>query len=297
MEQVHLCSGPSTPGRMTTVISRASLLRTLQFPPVLAWLTHLALVLATSAFTVAFTPERDKFRPKFDGIAQYLVSPLAVWDGGWYVRIADQGYGSRPDASAFWPLYPFILSVGHEVTGLPFAVIGVVVSNLCFLIALIALFRLVAAEYDRQIASRAVWLMSLWPLGFFFSAVYTESLFVMLVIGSFALGRTGNWTFAAMTAALAVLTRNVGVVLIPCLIAALVQQRGWHPRAWWRQGIQLAASALALVPFAWHIDRIWGDPLLPIRALCSAAQDAPHLRDGSPFVRFPVEPKRAIELS
>jgi hypothetical protein len=277
-------------------------------PPVLAWLTHLILVTVTALLTVVSTPERDKFRPEFNGIARYLVSPLAVWDGGWYVRIADQGYGSRPDASAFWPLYPFLLSVAAELTGLPTAVMGVMLSNLFFLATLMVLFHLVRSDFGTGVAGRTVWLMALWPLSFFFSAVYTESLFTLLAVGTFALARSGKWTGAAFTAAGAVLTRNVGIVIVICLCLMLIQQQGWRPRAWWRQGIQIGTPALALVPFAYHIDRLWGDPLLPIRAqdewarlrsnpwdtLSTArAPDASHLCNRPPFLRAGGHPWRA----
>jgi hypothetical protein len=238
--------------------------RMLLSSPIVAWLAHLMLVLAITAATVALTPGRESQRPRFGGIAHYVISPLAVWDGGWYIRIAQQGY-SRRHAAAFWPLYPLLLRLGHWLTGLPYAAVGVILSNAAFLAALAALFALVRADYGRDVAVRTVWLAALWPLSFFFSAVYTESLFLLLSVGAIALGRSRRWTWAALAAALAALTRNSGILVVLPLGAMLLEQRGWDPRRWWPQALQLAAAAAAPLAFAVHLDRRWGDPLLMFR--------------------------------
>jgi Mannosyltransferase (PIG-V) len=233
-------------------------------PPAVAWLAHLGLVLAIAAATVALSSDRDSQRPRFGGIAHYVVAPLAVWDGGWYIRIAQQGYSRRQETAAFWPLYPLLLRLGHWLTGLPHAAVGVILSNAAFLAALVALFALVRADYGRDVAVRTVWLVALWPLSFFFSAVYTESLFLLLSVGAIALGRSGRWTWAALAAALAALTRNSGVLVVLPLGVMLLEQRGWDPRRWWPQALLLAAAAAAPLAFAAHLDRLWGDPLLMI---------------------------------
>ena len=239
----------------------------LRSPPVVAWAAHLVLVLGTAATTVALTPERDSQRPQFDGAAHYLVSPLAAWDGGWYVRIAREGYGGQEASAAFWPFYPLLLSLGHVLTGLSYAACGVILSNAAFLAVLIVLFRLVRADHGLVIAARTVWLIALWPLTFFFSAVYTESLFLLLIVGAIFLGRSERWTAATLVAAMAALTRNSGVLVILPLAIMLVQQQGWHPRTWWTRGIQLGAAVLAPLAFVRHLDRLWDDPLLTIHVL------------------------------
>src|SRR5215211_6285107 len=122
-------------------------------------------------------------------------------------------------------------------------------------------------DYGEAVATRTVWLVALWPLSLFFSAVYTEALFLLLTVGAVALGRSGRWTWAALAAAAAALTRNTGALILLPLGVMLLQQRGWHPRGWWRQGIQLAAAACTPLAFARHLDRRWGDPLLMVRGL------------------------------
>jgi hypothetical protein len=83
----------------------------------------------------------------------------------------------------------------------------------------------------------------------------------MLTVGALALGRSGRWTWAALAAALATVTRSGGLLVCLPLGMMLIQQRGWNPRRWWIQGVQLLSAALMPFAFAWHVDRLWGDPL------------------------------------
>ena len=131
--------------------------RAVTSPPVLAWVAHLIIVLPTAAVTVALTPDRDDDRQRFSQPGRYLISPLSTWDGGWYVRIARDGYDQVEESAAFWPLYPLLIDLGQTITGWSYESAGVLLSNLLFLGALAALFRLVRTSYGSAIASRAVW--------------------------------------------------------------------------------------------------------------------------------------------
>lgn len=234
--------------------------------PIRAWLLHILLVFATVAITVHRTPDRDAFRPDGSGLWRYVISPLATWDGDWYVRAAREGYGEREATAAFWPFYPTLMDLGHRLTGLSHGTVGVVVSNLLFLGALIVLLDYVRMVYGLEIASRSVWIAALSPMAFFFSAAYTESLFLLLTVGAMALAFSGRWTEAALLVVPAVLTRNSGILILAPMLLLLVRQYGWNPRGWWSKGIQLAAAAMTAIAFTVHLDRVQGDPLLMVHA-------------------------------
>ena len=218
-----------------------------------------------AATTVALTGGRENNREGASALWRYVVSPLSTWDGGWYVRIARHGYDQQEASAAFWPLFPFLLSVGHSVTGWSYEMVGVVLSNIFFLWALIVLFSLIGRTYGDWVARRAVWLAALSPLAFFFSAVYTESLFLLLTVGALSLADSSRWTGATLIAALATLTRNSGVLILLPLAMTLFQQRDWKSISFWTRGGQIAAAGLTPALFAAHLDRIWGDPLLSVR--------------------------------
>ncbi len=83
------------------------------------------------------------------------------------------------------------------------------------------------AELDsREVARLAVLLTAFAPMAFYFSAVYSESLYLALSVGLFLCARRGRWGSAAMLGALASATRSTGVVLIlPLLLLYLYGPR------------------------------------------------------------------------
>ena len=230
-----------------------------------AFLAHIALVTLTAVLTVWLTPSRAWVRPDLGGWADWLVAPLAIWDGGWYAEIAADGYGGRRERAAFWPLYPLLLRGASWLSGARVEVAGVVVSNLALLVALIALHRLVRADHPGKVADRTVWLVALLPNGFVFSAVYTESLFLALSATSLLTARSGRRAIAAVLAALAAVTRNTGLLIMIPLAALALGQVGWRPGHLLRRAWPLVLVPLAPLAFLWHLDGLWGDPLLPMR--------------------------------
>lgn len=110
-------------------------------------------------------------------------------------------------------------------------VAGVVVSIGALMAALYLLHRLVALERGAQTADLAVLFVAFFPMAFFFSAVYTESLFLALSVGAFYAARRGWWARAGIAGALAAATRVTGlVVLVPLLVLYLYGPRDAAPR-------------------------------------------------------------------
>ena len=73
---------------------------------------------------------------------------------------------------------------------------GVLVSLVAFWVALILLHRLVSLELDRTLARVTVMLVAFCPMAYFFSAVYSESLFLALSVGCILQARMGRWAWA-----------------------------------------------------------------------------------------------------
>ena len=61
---------------------------------------------------------------------------------------------------------------------------GLLISNISFLIALVLLIRLLAPRLGRRGAAAVALTLASLPLSFFFSAMYTEGLFLMLVLAA-----------------------------------------------------------------------------------------------------------------
>ncbi|MGH2549200.1 MAG: mannosyltransferase family protein, partial [Thermomicrobiales bacterium] len=257
---------PTLPGLDRVRSSRPKTERFPSTPPVMAGVIHLLLVHIVAAITVWRSPGRDALRPALDGPAKYLVSPLTLWDGAWYEQIARSGYGSQREAAAFWPVFPWLIRVVARLTGMGIPTTGVLISHFAFLGALLMLYRMIAIEHGASIATRTVWLLVLSPVAFFFSALYSESLFLLLSVSAIALAREGRWRGAALALFTVTLTRSAGMLVALPVGLALVAQFGWSPRRWWRQGFLLAVAVSGPLLFMIRLDRLWNDPLLMLHA-------------------------------
>ena len=197
------------------------------------------------------------------GWSDLLVAPLRLWDGLWYAYIADTSYGGGMAAkAAFWPLFPWLMDLGNRATGLPVETVGYLIANVSFLLALVLLYRLVSLEFEPEIARRTVVAIAFFPTALFFSAVYTESLFLLTVVGALLAARLGNWWVAGIVGALAGLTRSYGVLLLLPFAVLFLQQRGWRPHRWFPHALPALGPALGPAIFGFHLDRLYGDWLL-----------------------------------
>lgn len=215
-------------------------------------------------------------------------SPAAfyrVWtlfDGIWYTLIARYGYRIIQQA-AFFPLYPLLMRVTAPLVGGHPALAGILLSNVCSLAAFILLGWLVAREFGPRVARRTLLYYALFPTGLFFTAVYTEALFLLLSVGAFLCMRQRRWLLCGALIALATLTRAQGALLLPPL--AIEAWRALKPE--WatldgahrlRVGLALTCAGalplLALLGFQLYLARQYGIP----DAMSRAAGNAEWLR-------------------
>jgi hypothetical protein len=150
-------------------------------------------------------------------------------DAVWYLRLADEGWSSNDASAAFFPLYPLTVRAVAWVVPGDDLLAALLVSNVAFLGALLALFALTAEAFGDRVARRAIVVAAIFPTAFFFLAPYTESLFLLLSILAFREARHDRWGRVAVFGALASLTRSVGILLIPAL---LVDAIGLGPLSW-----------------------------------------------------------------
>ncbi|HTN24701.1 MAG TPA: mannosyltransferase family protein [Solirubrobacteraceae bacterium] len=181
----------------------------------------------------------------FGHTGDVLAAPLGRWDSVWYLAIAGSGYdaGAR---EAFFPLYPLLVRIAGAPLGS--ALVGGALASTALLgAALVFLHRLVALDHDRAVARNAVLVTALFPMSFFFSAVYSESLFLALSVGAIYAARLDRWAWAGLLGALAAATRSAGVVLLVPLALIYLWGTG-PPRLRRRRPLRADVLWLALVP-------------------------------------------------
>ena len=183
------------------------------------WVSRLLVWAAAAVAVLAFglSGRAADFDPNgvttpFGPAGDVLAAPLGRWDSVWYLAIAGDGYGGGA-REAFFPLYPLVV----RIAGVPLgsALVGGALASTALLgVALVVLHRLVALDHDGAVARNAVLVTALFPMSFFFSAVYSESLFLALSVGAVYAARRERWAWAGTLGALAATTRSAGVLLL-----------------------------------------------------------------------------------
>jgi dolichyl-phosphate-mannose-protein mannosyltransferase len=184
----------------------------------------------------------------------YFTDIWARWDSDFFVRIAQNGYDDA--SAAFHPLYPALIAVlGRAFFG-HYILAGLVVSLLCCLGSFVLLHRLAEERLGTEGATRSVLYLAVFPTALFLQAVYSESLFLLLVLASFALAERNRFAGAGVAAGLAILTRAAGLALLPAL-ALLAWRHRDHLRAF--AGVALAVPVAAIYPLVlWQqLDDPW----------------------------------------
>jgi Mannosyltransferase (PIG-V) len=177
----------------------------------------------------------------------------ARWDSVFFLRIAEHGYDKT--SAAFGPLYPgLVWLAGHVFLG-QYVLAGIAVSLAAALGSFVLLHRLAEERLGVDGARRTVLYLAVFPMALFLQAVYSESLFLLLVLAAFALAERQRFAGAGIAAGLAILTRVAGVALLPAL-ALLAWRRHDRLRAF--AGLALSLPIAAIYPLI--LWRQVGDP-------------------------------------
>ncbi len=183
-------------------------------------------------------------------LGEALLAPFGAWDGTWYQRIADYGYDptvAHGNGVAFSPLYPMLVRYVHAYLPVSLLVAGVLISSACFFAAMIVLYRLVERRSGQRVARRVIWLTAFFPTAYLFSSVYTESLYLLVTVATFALLEYRRVIAASLMGTLAVLTRPTGILLVPSM--GLRIWKDYDRRVSWRFVVCLIP--LLLLPIAY----------------------------------------------
>ncbi len=161
------------------------------------------------------------------GALIYRENPLlwcwANFEGIHFLNIAQFGYYQFPQA--FFPLYPYsILSLVALTKNYLYS--GLLISHASLIIALLLFYQLIRLDFSDKIAKRGLVYLLIFPTSFFLGSLYSEALFLALVLASFYSARREHWWIAGIIAALASATQFVGIFLFPALLVEWYLQKG-----------------------------------------------------------------------
>jgi hypothetical protein len=257
--------------------------------------TRLAWI-AVAAFTRATFLPNPTYQQFFQRGGQltriFLLDIFAHWDSRWYLSIARSGYPARTNLAdqytsiAFFPLYPYLARglgwLGFKLPDSFILLTGLVISNACFLAAMVLLYRLATRRLaiSEDAARRAIWLIFAFPASFYFSSFYTESLFLFLCILVFTLAFAQRWFWAGIAAALAALTRFPGLLAVLAAGWIYMDCRQWRVKAVRADLLWLGLAPLALGTHLFYLYRLTGDFLAPFTAVTAWGRGQYSLLEG-----------------
>jgi len=160
----------------------------------------------------------NPWQPKYSnsGVPFY-----ARWDSGWYIAVVNYGYYFHWDKNSdvvFFPLYPMLIKVFSLILNfINYYYVGLLISLAALWAALVYFYKLLKLDYSEAQAFFILICLLVFPWSFFLASVYTESLFLLLVLGSFYYARKGNWALASVFGFFACLCRISGIFLLPAL--------------------------------------------------------------------------------
>jgi len=250
------------------------------------WLVPLFAFIVTRAIVFFGAYLAEVAIPNITNDAFYHVNPNNVfldvwarWDSAFYLSIAENGYFfilGQQSSVAFFPLYPLMINVLAPILGSTLAA-GIFVSNLFLYFALIFLYKLTEFEFDSDTAGRAVFYIAAFPTAFFFTAVYTESTYLLTSIGTIYFARKRMWAWALLFGLMCSASRIVGVVVWGVVGLEWMMSHGWtfstihKPQAWRNlfNGIRtdffnlitILLIPLGLISYMVFLNNQFGDPI------------------------------------
>lgn len=256
-----------------------------------------------------------------------ILDLAARWDTGWYLHIATDGYRWAPleggqQTIAFFPGYPLLMHVGgaafgarpkpaplrhlaHERARRRTLLAGWLIALTASYLALAALYTWASDAVGASAAARSVTLLSAYPFALFYSAAYTESLFLLGVLSAFnslAAGRAGS--AAAWGLAVGLIRPNGFLLALP--LAAIAARTGGS-----RARLRIAAAAPCLGvaaysgyvwwltgrPFAWaEAHASWGRTPVTWNSVTSTWQQLSHEGPLTYWATRPIEALNALAL-
>lgn len=196
----------------------------------------------------------------------YFFDTFARWDSGWYVGIARDGYayveGGRSNL-AFFPAYPLSVRAAGTLLGgrtEHFFLGGILVSWTAFVGAMVMLWKLARLDLTEEESHRAVFYAAAFPFAFFFGMVYSESLYLLLMVSTAWAVRSRRWMVAGLVGALAMVSRVNAIVALPALAWLAWRAAGDDRHQRVSAAIALAAMAAGFAAWCGYTYMLSGNP-------------------------------------
>lgn len=244
------------PRKVQTKLQKLQLIVSVLF----VWRTLLQILTIYASNLFIFDPSYPYYRPVLSKFGPAWMVRWAGFDGVHYLTIAVKGYLQTGNIQAFFPVYPYLvhfLTIGNEV------LTGLLVSHVFTFLSMIMLYKLAALDstWIRKHIGYLVLAVLTFPTAFYLISMYTESLFLFLVLLAFYNARKKRWIIATLLAVVVTATRITGVFLIPALMVEAYVQRENSTRLPIKTWVLLSLGSLGILSFMAFLWKNFNDPL------------------------------------
>jgi hypothetical protein len=223
------------------------------------WLVVRLVLSGWGALIMAVAPEEshahvyrdypDVVLPNHD-LYGYTIGLWNIYDVRHYITIAKQGYEADPGwLPAYFPGYPLMIKLVTPLMLGDSLLAALVIANVCAFIFFWYLYRLVAMDYDEQIARRAVLFSAIFPASFFLFMGYTEAPLLAAMVASVYYARHNKWWLAGLLAGAAAFIKQPGIFIVVPL-GYLFWQQYRSNKTTWSLSQKLNWTWLLLAPLA-----------------------------------------------
>jgi len=212
--------------------------------------------------------------------------------------IAAKGYTVN---AGFFPLFPLLINIFTHLFGqniLPFDpkqyLAATVLVNSFFLLSLLIFYKLTKLDYSENIAIWSIVFLLIFPTSFFYSSIYSESLFLLLSLLSFYFARKKKWFLAGTMGMFLSAARVVGIAIFPALLYEYFKENKnvLNKVAPYIKVQPLFMAPLGLIFYIIYNAYRWGNPFYFIQAQGNFANN----RTVNSIVLFPQTIIRYIKI-
>lgn len=242
-----------------------------------------AAALITHFEPLGYQPTYALYQVLEDSPLPPFLARLGGFDGVHYQTIIHhRGYREIGGIQAFFPLYPLCLYLVNFITRQTI-VSGLLISSVAFYGFLLLAFRWVRSHTDTKTAWWFIALLLCLPGGIFYPAVYTESLFLFLLVATFYAYDRQNFLLSALCGALLSACRIVGIIA-PIALIVDYSYRQYNQHKLTNSDtvcniFVLSFGVTGLIAYMLYLYFTFGDPLMfmHVQADFGAGRDAVHL--------------------
>ncbi|MEO8581131.1 MAG: hypothetical protein ABI425_00965 [Patescibacteria group bacterium] len=232
-------------------------------------------------YTIPFTNTFSNYALEQESTLPTWVKRWGNFDGGAYIIISERGYKGVGLLQAYFPVYPLVIgavaaAISHFI---PQTTVGLrnfqfifslSFSFVCSVFFFYILNKYLALKYELQQRKDIFISFLFFPTAFFLHAIYTEALFLLLLIFCLYSYKKGWWLRLMGALILLTATRIVGIFMIPALGFDFYLSKTHSFRLWdklntfskhfW-QFTAISCGIFGLLSYMLYLYLTFGDPL------------------------------------